>query len=103
MEKHTDSEISQAWANAHRHLPRGWKIDELREGARRFNPSSVDPQATARFVEHPREHSAGYPWTAKAVGPNGQRVEKRGADALDALQRLGWEVDRAERKASQGR
>lgn len=92
------TDISQAWANAQRHLPRGWKIEELKEGARRFTPTSVVPQAIARHVEHPRVDNAGDPWTATAVGPGGQRVEKRGADALDALERLTWAVDRAARK-----
>jgi hypothetical protein len=92
------SDISQSWANAQRHLPRGWKIDELREGGRRFTPTSVVPQALARHVERPRVDNAGDPCTAIAIGPDGQRVEKRGADAHDALERLTWTVERAAKK-----
>ena len=94
------SEISQAWANTQRHLPRGWKIEQLREGARRFNPTSVVPQAVGRHVEHPRVDNAGDRWTATAVGPEGQRVEKRGSNALDALERLMWEVERAAKRSN---
>jgi hypothetical protein len=97
--KHTDSDISQAWANAQYYLPRGWKVDDLRHHTVRFMPTSVAPQALARRAEHPRADNAGDPWKATAVGPGGQRLTVRGHDALDALERLTWAVDRVAKRA----
>ena len=98
VSKHTDSDISQAWANAQYHLPRGWKIDDLRHHTVRFMRTSVAPQALARRAEHPRADNAGDPWKATAVGPGGQRLTARGNDAFDALERLTWAVDRAAKR-----
>lgn len=91
-------DISQAWANAQYHLPAGWKINDLRHYASRFYPTPVAPQALARQAEHPRADNAGDPWTATAIGPKGERVEARGRDAIDALDRLTWAVERAAKK-----
>jgi hypothetical protein len=95
MSKHTHSEISQAWANAQHDLPKGWKLDDLREHAHRFSPSSVAPQARARVAESARADNASDPWTATAIGPGGNRVEARGHDVPDALDRLVRAVERA--------
>ena len=97
MGKHSDSEISQAWANAQRDLPKGWKVDDLREHAQRFNPSPVVPEARARTAEYARADNASDPWKATAIGAGGRVVEARGHDAPDALDRLVRAVERATR------
>lgn len=91
------SELSQAMATAQYHLPAGWKITDLRRGAQGFNASPMAPQARALQAEQPRADNAGDPWTAIAVGPKGERVEKSGRDGQDALRRLIYEVQRAAR------
>jgi hypothetical protein len=88
MSGHSDSEISQAWANAQYHLPNGWKIVDLRENAQPFNPSPVAPEARARMAEYARADNASDAWRATAVGPANKRIEARGHDAPDALDRL---------------
>lgn len=97
MADHSQHDISQAWANAQRHLPSGWTITDLRKHAQHFTRSALAPQATALQAEQPRADNAGDPWYATARGPAGQTVEKRGRDALDALERLIHEVRRAAR------
>ena len=95
MRGHTDSEISQAWANAQYHLPNGWRIVDLRENAQPFNPSPVAPQARARMAEYSRADNASDAWRAAAVGSGNKRIEARGHDAPDALDRLVSAVLRA--------
>ena len=102
MDKHSHSEISQAWANAQHDLPKGWKVDDLREHAQRFSPSSVAPQARARMAEYARADNASDPWRATAIGPGGRVVEARGHDAPDALDRLVRAVERATRQVVRG-
>jgi len=97
MANHTDGEISQAWANAQHDLPKGWTVDDLREHARRFNPSPVVPEARVRMAEYARAANASDPWKATAIGPGGKVVEAHGHDAPDALDRLVRAVQRANR------
>jgi hypothetical protein len=94
MAKHTHTEISQAWANAQRDLPKGWKVEDLREHAQRFNPSPLAAQARVRMAEYARADNASDPWKATARGP-GKVVVARGYDAPDALDRLVRAVERA--------
>jgi hypothetical protein len=88
-------DLSHAWANAQHHMPKGWKITELRHHGQSFRPYPYAAQAQALRAEQPRADNAGDPWTATATGPAGKTVQKRGADGFDALERLIHEVRRA--------